>query len=113
MSPSDGGGSTRITSAPQSAKVRTQDGPARASVRSITLKRDSGRVCVCAGQPAGPDLSTGLCIVIPLKRFLARFSRSLIAGRLRPREFRLALVHEGAAALAEILRVHAVGAELL
>jgi hypothetical protein len=41
-SPLSGGGSTRITSAPQSASVRTQDGPARARVRSITLKRDSG-----------------------------------------------------------------------
>ena len=36
------GGSMRITFAPQSAKWRTQVGPARASVRSSTVMRDSG-----------------------------------------------------------------------
>src|SRR5215510_3234600 len=34
--------STLLTSAPQSANWRTAVGPARARVRSITLKRDSG-----------------------------------------------------------------------
>ena len=40
------GGSTRMTSAPQSARCRTQVGPARASVRSRTVRPESGRsVC--------------------------------------------------------------------
>src|SRR5476651_2457264 len=65
-SPALGGGSTRITSAPQSASVRTQDGPARASVRSITLKRDSGSRGVCVGDVALVEASTGLCMGIVL-----------------------------------------------
>src|SRR6201994_5137665 len=65
-SPSSGGGSTRITSAPQSAKVRTQDGPARARVRSITLKRDSGSWGTWAGALALAGASTGLCMAVVL-----------------------------------------------
>src|SRR5712691_6558167 len=41
--PSSAGGSTLITLAPQSASWRTAVGPARACVRSSTVKRDSGR----------------------------------------------------------------------
>src|SRR5476651_462794 len=67
-SPSPGGGSTRITSAPQSASVRTQDGPARARVRSITLNRDSGRRDACDDGVVLPVVSTGLCMLIVLDR---------------------------------------------
>src|SRR6201992_1881189 len=66
ISPSVGGGSTRITSAPQSASVRTQDGPARARVRSITLKRDSGSRGAWAGALALAGASTGLCMAVVL-----------------------------------------------
>ena len=44
--PSSAGGSILITRAPQSASWRTAVGPARACVRSSTVKRDSGRDAV-------------------------------------------------------------------
>src|ERR1700744_1488504 len=72
MSPSNGGGSKRITSAPQSARVRTQDGPARASVRSITLKRDNGSADACADTAALADVSAGLCMAGGLMILLDR-----------------------------------------
>src|ERR1700760_3179115 len=71
-SPSSGGGSTRITSAPQSARVRTQDGPARASVRAMTLKRDNGSTDACARTVALADVSTGLCMAVVLMILLDR-----------------------------------------
>src|SRR5262249_7465507 len=101
---SSGGGSTRITSAPQSASVRTQEGPARAKVRSMTLKRDNGSEGALCGVSRA-DVSTGLCMLISPG---ARDERRLLALELR-----LALFHEGAAAFAEILRVHALHADLL
>ena len=58
-----GGGSTRITSAPQSASVRTQDGPARARVRSRTLNRDSGSRGDWVCGAAWLEASTGLCMM--------------------------------------------------
>src|ERR1700680_5131033 len=67
-SPALGGGATRIASAPQSASVRTQDGPARASVRSITLNRDSGNREVLSCGAAVPGSLTGLCMVDVLQR---------------------------------------------
>src|SRR5258708_26015863 len=67
-SPASGGGSTRMTSAPQSASVRTQDGPARARVRSSTLKRDSGNRGDWSCGVLWPALSTGLCMLIVLDR---------------------------------------------
>src|SRR3954451_3057430 len=67
-SPASGGGSMRITSAPQSASVRTQDGPARARVRSSTLNRDSGKRGDWSCGAAGSGLSTGLCMLVVLDR---------------------------------------------
>src|SRR5450432_4466022 len=67
-SPSPGGGSTRITSAPQSASVRTQDGPARAKVRSITLNRDSGSLEACDCGLAAGEASTDLSMLVVLNR---------------------------------------------
>src|SRR5258705_490325 len=67
-SPASGGGSTRITSAPQSASVRTQDGPARAKVKSSTLNRDSGRRGDWSCGVAWSALSTGLCMLVVLDR---------------------------------------------
>src|SRR5471032_2528952 len=67
-SPSPGGGSTRITSAPQSASVRTQEGPARASVRSITLNRDSGSRKACDCGVVLAVTSTDLSMLIVLYR---------------------------------------------
>src|SRR5580704_1385950 len=104
ISPSPGGGSTRITSAPQSASVRTQDGPARAKVRSITLKRESGKRAACDDGVVLPVVSTGLCILIVHIRIVRRLLASL--------EPRFALFHEGRASFAEILGVHAGRADI-
>src|SRR3978361_463147 len=67
-SPASGGGSTRITSAPQSASVRTQDAPRGANGRSRTLKRGSGKRGDWSCGVAWPALSTGLCMLIVLDR---------------------------------------------
>src|SRR5215469_7549389 len=69
-----GGGATRMTSAPQSASWRTQVGPARATVRSMTRTSPSGRwvatlpIILQAGGPAGPIAGDGL----PIRRGLRR-----------------------------------------
>src|ERR1700733_6450617 len=135
-SPSSGGGSTRITSAPQSASVRTQEGPARAKVRSITLKRASGSGAGAVCGMAVPGVLTGLCMLIVLRchsgaarraepgisrfsdvqlhivvRAIARPGMTMLL--LPPREFRLALLHERTPSLAEILAVHARRADRL
>ena len=47
------GGSTRMMSAPQSAKCRTQVGPARASVRSSTRRPDRGSLVAALVLAAG------------------------------------------------------------
>src|SRR4051812_45890344 len=108
-SASSGGGSTRITSAPQSASVRTQDGPARASVRSITLNRDSGSRGASVDAAAACEVSTGLCMRLILDRNEGRFEPAWLFAL----ELRLALFHERRAAFAEILTVHAGGADSL